>query len=382
MAESNYTRDLSEGRIRRVVLLGDGRIGDTTFYTPLIRGLRERLPNAELVMVTNPYSTPVVKHNPHLNRVWSVAFKTRNPLTWWSSRRTLADAFSEQFDLGIVFNRKPRLLALLQEHNCRYTAGHAEGCRMYIPIRQDRHRIDSELELARMLGCAPREPWPEVAIAPEAAREVEAFLSAHGVGPEAPVIGIHPGCNYAVRRRRRLLERLPLRTARHRKLWPGERFAEVARRMHRHTRLPIILTGLEQERPILEGIAAASGVEPLLGCFRPETLPALVARLNFLICIDSGPMHIAAARRVPLVALFGPTSSLHFGPYAPEEWVCVIRPPESVLQTMPPEEVITSLTVDAVSEKAIAHWDRVGNPNLVHFPTGTTSSKPDQNSAH
>jgi len=377
MAESNYTRDLGEGRIRRVVLLGDGRIGDTTFYTPLIRGLRERLPHAEIVMATNPYSTPVVKHNPHLNRVWSVAFKTRNPSTWWSSRRILADAFSEQFDLGIVLNRKPRLLALLREHDCRYTAGHAEGCQFYVPIRQDRHRIESELELARMLGCAPREPWPEVAVAPEATREVEAFLSAHGVGPEAPVIGIHPGCNYAVRRRRRLLERLPLRTARHRKLWPGERFAEVARRMHRHTRLPIILTGLEQERPILEAIAAASGVKPLVGCFRPETLPALVARLSFLICIDSGPMHIAAARRVPLVALFGPTSSLHFGPYAPEELVCILQPSEVALRSMPPDEVINSLTVDVVSERAIAHWERVGNRNRLRGSIGMTSGQED-----
>lgn len=377
MAESNYTRDLGEGRIRRVVLLGDGRIGDTTFYTPLIRGLRERLPHAEICMVTNPYSTPVVQHNPHLNRVWSVAFKTRNPLTWWSHRKILNDVFAERFDLGIVLNRKPRLLALLQKQGCRFTAGHAEGCQFYVPIRQDRHRIESELELARMLGCAPREPWPEVAVAPEATREVEAFLSAHGVGPEAPVIGIHPGCNYAVRRRRRLLERLPLRTARHRKLWPGERFAEVARRMHRHTRLPIILTGLEQERPILEAIAAASGVKPLVGCFRPETLPALVARLSFLICIDSGPMHIAAARRVPLVALFGPTSSLHFGPYAPEELVCILQPSEVALRSMPPDEVINSLTVDVVSERAIAHWERVGNRNRLRGSIGMTSGQED-----
>ena len=374
MAESDYTKDLNEGRIRRVVLLGDGRIGDTTFYTPLIRGLRERLPHAEIVMVTNSYSTPVVKHNPHLNRVWSVAFKTRNPLTCWSHRKILSEVFAERFDLGIVLNRKPRLLALLRKHRCRFTAGHAEGCEFYVPIRQDRHRIESELELARVLGCAPREPWPEVAVAPEAAREVGAFLTAHGVGPDAPLIGIHPGCNYAVRRRRRPLERLPRRRPRHRKLWPGERFAEVARRMHEHTRLPIILTGLEQERPILEAIAAASGVEPLLGCFRPETLPALVARLSFLICIDSGPMHIAAARRVPLVALFGPTSSLHFGPYAPEKWVCVIRPPESVLRSADPEEVMNYLTVEAVIEKVIAHWERVGT--LKHLRSSSDEIQP------
>ena len=42
---------------------------------------------------------------------------------------------------------------------------------------------------------------------------------------------------------------------------------------------------------------------------------ALIQSCNALLTNDSGPMHIAAALKVPLLALFGSTSDVKTGPY-------------------------------------------------------------------
>ncbi len=53
----------------------------------------------------------------------------------------------------------------------------------------------------------------------------------------------------------------------------------------------------------------------LAGATTVGLLPALLSRASLLITNDSGPMHIAAAVGMPVVALFGPTSEVRTGPY-------------------------------------------------------------------
>jgi len=51
----------------------------------------------------------------------------------------------------------------------------------------------------------------------------------------------------------------------------------------------------------------------------------VLKRCQLLICNDSGPMHIATALGVPVVAIFGPTEPAWFGPLGPNNRV-VIQP--------------------------------------------------------
>ena len=57
-------------------------------------------------------------------------------------------------------------------------------------------------------------------------------------------------------------------------------------------------------------------------------LIALTRRATLFIGGDTGPMHLAAALRVPVVALFGPTRPERNGPYATRS--IVLRSPESI----------------------------------------------------
>src|SRR5262249_52159129 len=93
------------------------------------------------------------------------------------------------------------------------------------------------------------------------------------------------------------------------KRWVPERYAAAGDALARRTGARIAILGGADERPLGEAIAAGMRAPARVLCGE-TTLPELVgvlSRLRLLVTNDSGPMHVAAALGVPLVAVFGPT---------------------------------------------------------------------------
>jgi heptosyltransferase-1 len=98
------------------------------------------------------------------------------------------------------------------------------------------------------------------------------------------------------------------------KRWPAERYGEVARRLAEAGICPLVNYGPGEE-DLFRAVLAASG-----GLARPTKgsvteLIALTRRARIFIGGDTGPLHLAAALRVPVVAIFGPTDPARNGPY-------------------------------------------------------------------
>ena len=93
------------------------------------------------------------------------------------------------------------------------------------------------------------------------------------------------------------------------KRWGPERYAAAGDALARRTGARIAILGGADERRLGEAIAAGMRAPARVLCGE-TTLPELVgvlSRLRLLVTNDSGPMHVAAALGVPLVAVFGPT---------------------------------------------------------------------------
>jgi ADP-heptose:LPS heptosyltransferase len=98
--------------------------------------------------------------------------------------------------------------------------------------------------------------------------------------------------------------------------WPSERFAELAAALATRARpLHVVVTSGPSEADAASRVAmlarrlAADGGERIVRCgeFDLAELAALVTRARLYIGGDSGPLHVAATTRTPVVALFGPT---------------------------------------------------------------------------
>jgi heptosyltransferase-1 len=100
------------------------------------------------------------------------------------------------------------------------------------------------------------------------------------------------------------------------KCWPPQRFGEVAAGLAQRNFLPLINSGPGEEPLAEEAAAASAGAARVIACTLPQLL-ALIRRARLFIGGDTGPVHLAAACNVPVVALYGPTDPARNGPYAP-----------------------------------------------------------------
>ena len=124
------------------------------------------------------------------------------------------------------------------------------------------------------------------------------LLQAAGCGPGQPVVAMHAGANW------------------HLKRWPPKLFARLGDQLAAEHQARVLLIGSAADRSLAEGIAHRMTPPPAILCGQ-TTLPQLAALLtlvNVVVSNDSGPLHIAAAVGAKTVGLFGPTSPELTGP--------------------------------------------------------------------
>jgi heptosyltransferase I len=111
------------------------------------------------------------------------------------------------------------------------------------------------------------------------------------------------------------------------KRWPAERFGEVARGLADLGLRSILNYGPGEEALVRAAEAASAGAARAMTCTITELI-ALTRRAKLFVGGDTGPMHLAAALRVPVVGIFGPTDPARNGPYGTRS--IVLRSAESV----------------------------------------------------
>jgi heptosyltransferase-1 len=111
------------------------------------------------------------------------------------------------------------------------------------------------------------------------------------------------------------------------KSWPAERFGEVAKRLGTMGLQSVINFG-PNERDLADAVAQVSdGAGRPVFCSVSELI-ALTRRASLFVGGDTGPLHLAAALKVPCVALFGPTDPARNGPYGTQS--VILRSQKSV----------------------------------------------------
>ncbi len=111
------------------------------------------------------------------------------------------------------------------------------------------------------------------------------------------------------------------------KRWPTERYGEVARGLEKLGVRSMINYGPGEEEMARMVEAASRGAARAMSCTISELI-ALTRRARLFIGGDTGPLHLAAALRVPVVAIYGPTDPVRNGPFGTHS--IVLRSSESV----------------------------------------------------
>jgi heptosyltransferase I len=104
------------------------------------------------------------------------------------------------------------------------------------------------------------------------------------------------------------------------KQWPAERYGEVAKALSRDGLTPVINYGPGEDELARAAEAGSNGTAVAMSCSVSELI-ALTRRARLFIGGDTGPLHLAAALKVPVVAIFGPTDPARNGPYGTNSMV-------------------------------------------------------------
>lgn len=135
------------------------------------------------------------------------------------------------------------------------------------------------------------------------------------------------------------------------KQWPVERYGEVAKALAQGGICSAINYGPGEEDLAAAVETASGGAARKISCSIAELI-ALTRRASLLIGGDTGPMHLAAAMTIPVVAIFGPTNPARNGPFGTRS--IVLRSassmtdhsrrhePERGLLEITPEEVVAA----------------------------------------
>ncbi len=284
-------------------------IGDVVFTTPAIGALRRRFPQAHLTYLVEAAAEPVVRHHPQLDDV-IVAARPRGVARWQYDLRLAGRLRAARFDLVIDFHGGPRSALLTWATLAPERLGYALPGRRWcyttrVPWTRSlvppRHSVLNQWDLLTPLGIDPPDRTHDavsMGIDPGAAARVAERLRAMAIDAATPLIVIHVSAGNPFRR------------------WPPSSFAAVAADLARENRSRrIIITSGPSEAAAAEEVAelarrlaadAAAGIVRT-GEFDLPELHALLTRAILYLGGDSGPLHVAATTRTPVVALFGPT---------------------------------------------------------------------------
>lgn len=289
-------------------------IGDFVLASKSIRAIRNGFPNADVHLLTSTEAATIAQNSSFIDRVWIFPIREmrKNKLSIFNMlkialnlRRVDYDVVLNLYMIGSWFGAfKMGLLLFLV--GGRVKAGHNhKGFGLFLNRKapeetfQNHHFADAMMDIALLAGGKSDNLGLDISYDESCEEKWRYLFPGKTSKRQDLIIGINPGGDRQNRR------------------WKPDHFAFVASYLKEHYKANIILLGGPGEESIAHYIQTkmTNDLINLAGKLTVNDLTYIISRLDLLVTNDSGPMHIAAAAKTPLVAIFGPENPVLMRPY-------------------------------------------------------------------
>jgi heptosyltransferase I len=302
----------------RLLIVRLGSMGDILHTIPAVMALRRAFPEAVLGWVieerwadllcasSEPRSGPLSIRRPLVDCLHVVDTKKwrRSPLstqTWERVAAALSELRAPHYELAVDFQGAVRSALIARFSRASAIYGFRQprenvASMLYTRqvIAEGDHVVEQNLSLAKAVAqCSPEIPPADFPQDETAENQCDTWLRSHSV---RDFVLLNPGAGWGA------------------KQWPSERYGKLAKFLARSGITPLVNAGPGEEKLAQEVEAASEGLAVPVGCSLPELI-ALTRRASLFIGGDTGPLHLAAALGIPVVAIFGPTNPLRNGPF-------------------------------------------------------------------
>lgn len=282
-------------KAERILIVTTTGLGDTIWATPAIASIKKSLPDAHLGVLTSLVGHAILKDNPHIDEFFLISHSP-----FFELKKLQKKIKKSRFDTALIFHISQRatlpLIYFSKIPRIVGTEGMNKGLDFLLSHALKKiyqHEIERRLEIASVIGVKPTNTLLEL----YPLKSDEEKASSITTSLKGPIIGMHPGAKDGF------------------KMWPKERFIELAKKLQQEFSASVVITGDASEKALAKEIADATGALSIAGELSLKESAALLGKLDLYIANDTGPMHMAFAMKTKVMAFFGPTDPNLCGPY-------------------------------------------------------------------
>jgi heptosyltransferase-2 len=289
----------------KILIIRLSSLGDVILTTPVIGALKVAFPHSELSFLTKAQYGDLLRNDPRISSL--IEFDPGGRDRGWSGFMSLISRL-RSCDFDLVIDLHANLRSFLVRHlvkskiKLKYKKRWlSRFCMVHLKFLKTKalRTVESYLEPLRRLKAGTPERSPLILLSRDDEGFSVDFLLERGVKKDDIVVGVHPGAKWETKR------------------WDEEKFVRACRSLVERLGCKIVLLGHADEAKLVEEVGKGIPVGKLV---KAIGLPlgrvmSLIKRCDCLVTNDSGPMHVASALKVPVVAIFGPTHpKLGFAP--------------------------------------------------------------------
>lgn len=283
-------------------------LGDLIMATPILTDLRNHFPHAKITALCQGAVGSIIEKDPNIDDL--ISFKRKKKWSLFRSEQDIIPYLKKgQYDLGILLTNSFSSAKMFWDAGIPYRFGFATHWRRLLlthPIKfpenkDTQHLVKTYKALLYPLGIPISNTDPRLYLTETEIIKSQTQLSEFGIDQDKILIGINPGAAYGSA-----------------KCWLPERYHEIAQLLLNNPRVSLIFFGDNQGASLVNMICQSLPKDRVINLAGQTTLRELAAyikKCDLFLTNDSGPMHMASALDVPLLALFGSTSDQTTSPY-------------------------------------------------------------------
>ncbi len=301
----------------KILIIALSGIGDALMFTPALRILKEKYPNSEIdAMVMFKGVRDLYEKLPEINEIYFHDFLSSSPLESFRFVKSFRKKYDVSFNVYPSNRWEYNAIAFIAGAKRRFAIKYLRrGTRNLSFINTDvikendsLHNVEENVKMVERFTESEAKEIPSLKfpIGEEEKRKADDFFEKYKLTESDYIVGFHAGCstlkNHVNRR------------------WDAEKFAELARRLIYKDKAKILLFGGPEEDDLKNDIQHMVEVEEIINVATnnlAETA-AIMERCNKFVTNDSGLMHIAAALKLKVVAVIGPTNINYIRPWQTE----------------------------------------------------------------
>jgi heptosyltransferase-2 len=289
----------------KIVIRVPNWIGDSILAIPAIESISRNYSGAQIWVVTKGWVKDLFNSYSFIKGVIPLS-ETNNDLK--NLNKSAQRLKKLNFDAGVLLTNSFVSAFLFYLAKIPQRWGYSKDGRGIlltkgVALRKNKdssHQINYYLDLISGLGIKTIPPQLSLPLTQEEKQKARETLLSLNIDLNQPLLILHPGASYGPAKR-----------------WPVTKYAELAALLQVRKKANILLVGSSEDTELAESIVSSMTKKPfnLAGNTSLRLLAGLISQANLFITNDSGPMHMANALKIPVVAIFGPTDPKTTGPF-------------------------------------------------------------------